>query len=110
MIVLFTGFLGLSYSVTGDEQRIRPGEDKGLLQVEVPVSGKIIRGRHPITQLIEQAEDQATKLQELKDSVKTLDDAVANYKSTFGLDPPEGFDKWYATFRVERIPSHQLMG
>jgi hypothetical protein len=95
--VIFTLFLILSYSTTGDEQRIRDdglGSGKGLMEVELPAPGKTIRARHPIAQLIEQAEGMASEMRDLRGSIRTLEDAVANYKETFGLDPPEGFDRW----------------
>lgn len=95
--VIFTLFLLLSYSTTGDEQRIRSdglGLGKGLMEVELPAPGKTIRARHPIAQLIEQAEGKAVEMRDLKESIRTLEDAVANYRETFGLDPPEGFDRW----------------
>lgn len=95
--VIFTLFLILSYSATGDEQRIRSdglGSEKGLMEIELPAPGRTIRARHPIAQLIEQAEGKASEIRELRESIRTLEDAVANYKETFGLDPPEGFDRW----------------
>jgi hypothetical protein len=95
--VIFTLFLILSYSMTGDEQRIRDdglGFGKGLIEVELPAPGRTIRARHPVAQLIEQAEAKALEMGELRESIRTLEDAVANYKETFGLDPPEGFDRW----------------
>jgi hypothetical protein len=95
--VIFTLFLVLSYSTTGDEQRIRSDglrSGKGLMEVELPAPGKTIRARHPIAQLIEQAEGRASEMRELRESIRTLEDAVANYKEAFGLNPPEGFDRW----------------
>jgi hypothetical protein len=95
--VIFTLFLLLSYSTTGDEQRIRSdrlGSGKGLMEVELPAPGRTIRARHPIAQLIKEAEGKASQMRDLRESIRTLEDAVANYKETFGLDPPEGFDRW----------------
>jgi hypothetical protein len=95
--VIFTLFLLLSYSTTGDEQRIPDdglGSGKGLMEVELPAPGRTIRARHPIAQLVEQAGGKASEMRELRESIRTLEDAVANYKKTFGLDPPEGFDRW----------------
>lgn len=81
--------------------------EKGLIQVEVPELNVESQGldserksikamkKHPITLLIEQAEEHAREMAELEDSIRTLEDAVRNYKETFGMDPPEGFDVWY---------------
>lgn len=113
--VIFTLFLVLSYSTTGDEQQIRDdglGSGKGLMEIELPAPGRTIRARHPIAQLMEQAEEKAVEMRELRESIRTLEDAVANYKETFGLDPPEGFDRWSvlrsSSFRdALSNPSHQ---
>jgi hypothetical protein len=96
-IVLLTLFLALSYSTSGDEQRIRPGQtmlDRGMLRVGLPSIGKVLAGDHPIKTLIRQAEDTAEEMAKLKTSVDSLDDAVANYRQAFGMEPPEGFEKW----------------
>jgi len=96
-IVLLMLFIALSYSVTGDEQRIRPGQtmlDRGMLRVGLPSIGKVLTGDHPIKTLIKQAEGKAEELARLKASVDNLDDAVSNYRQAFGMEPPEGFEKW----------------
>lgn len=95
--VIFTLFLVLSYSTTGDEQRIRDDglrSGKGMIEIELPAPGKTIRAQHPIAQLMEQAEEKAVEMRDLRESIRTLEDAVANYKDAFGLDPPEGFERW----------------
>lgn len=50
---------------------------------------------HPIRELIERAhmlyEEQQRKIQ----SIRTLEDAVEDYKRAFKMDPPRGFDTWY---------------
>ena len=97
VIVLLTLFLAVSYSVSGDEQRIRPGEsvlDRGLIRVGLPSVGKVLAGDHPITTLIKQAEEKAEELSKLKASVDNLNDAVLNYRQAFDMDPPDGFEKW----------------
>ena len=48
--------------------------------------------RHPILELIENAERKWDKL--LKSQSKTLAEAVAEYKRRYQRNPPRGFDKW----------------
>lgn len=109
VVVLFITYLGLSRSATGDEQRIPSRGGRGLLEVRLSTTGKTIRRRHPINELIEKAEQKAIKIQELKESIKTLDDAVANYQDTFGLDPPEGFDKWSVHAQLQFDPVRPIL-
>ena len=34
-------------------------------------------------------------METIRQSVKSLDDAVRDYKKAFRMNPPEGFDRWY---------------
>lgn len=49
---------------------------------------------HPITMLIEEAKEKKRVMEEKKESVRSLEDAVRDYRESFGMDPPEGFDAW----------------
>jgi len=68
--------------------------DRGMLRVGLPSIGNVLTGDHPIKTLIKQAEGKAEELARLKASVDNLDDAVSNYRQAFGMEPPEGFEKW----------------
>jgi hypothetical protein len=96
-IALLTLFLISSCSISGDGQRIRPGRvvlERGLMRVGLPSIGKAFPSEHPIKTLIKRAEEKAEEMKRLRGSIKTLEDAVSNYRETFGMEPPEGFEKW----------------
>ncbi|RPA87981.1 hypothetical protein BJ508DRAFT_1062 [Ascobolus immersus RN42] len=50
--------------------------------------------QHPIPGLIQDGLAKWEKM--LSSQSKTYDEAVANYKRRYKLDPPAGFDKWYS--------------
>jgi hypothetical protein len=49
---------------------------------------------HPITTVIRDAEKKAEQLEAKIGGIKTFEDAVADYRETFGMDPPRGFRNW----------------
>lgn len=51
--------------------------------------------KHPIRLLIERARKQVEQLDERIKGVKTLQDAVDDYKTTWGMKPPKGIDVWW---------------
>lgn len=50
---------------------------------------------HPIRQLIERAQMLYDEQQMKIASIRTLEDAVEDYRQAFDMDPPRGFDTWY---------------
>jgi hypothetical protein len=59
---------------------------------------------HPITSLIQAANEEHEKWTRQAGSSKTLEDAVTRYRERHWRDPPPGFDKWY-----EYATSHSSM-
>lgn len=49
---------------------------------------------HPIAILIREAEKKADRLDAKIRSIRTLEDAEADYRAAFGMDPPRGFRRW----------------
>jgi hypothetical protein len=49
---------------------------------------------HPILELIARGRAIHAEHEEKKASVTSLEAAVEDYVRAFGLDPPEGFDRW----------------
>ena len=63
----------------------------GLLHLSTSVSGRRAL-RHPVTELVAHAEaDWAARTARAS---RSLDEAVAEYKSRYGRPPPKGFDHW----------------
>lgn len=58
-----------------------------------------ITSSHPIRRLMQEAEDTFDALK--KKQSRSLEEAVTNYKTRYGINPPPGFDKWYR-FAKER--------
>ena len=54
---------------------------------------------HPIIELIKEGNAKAKAIEKKRADVTTLMDAVRDYREAFEMDPPEGFDKWYALAR-----------
>jgi beta-1,2-xylosyltransferase len=52
------------------------------------------RGSHPILELIERAKRLASELEAKRHQVTSLQDAVDDYRRSFGMMPPEGFEDW----------------
>lgn len=50
--------------------------------------------RHPIEELIERGKERFEALERKKEGIKTLGDAVEDYRREYGMEPPEGFDTW----------------
>jgi hypothetical protein len=69
--------------------------DKHGLRV-VPLAQEKKLSEHPITTLIREVEKKAEQLEAKIGGIKTFEDAVAEYRETFGMDPPRGFRNWYA--------------
>ncbi|KAL7423141.1 hypothetical protein Q5752_002441 [Cryptotrichosporon argae] len=59
------------------------------------------RPEHPIYELMERAEERWARL--LASQSTSLDAAVATYRRRYGLDPPAGFDAWYAWCAVHGV-------
>lgn len=57
------------------------------------VEGKVDVVQHPISMLMEEAEEKFRK--KLKSQSKTLKDAVVEYKRRYQREPPKGFDDWW---------------
>lgn len=51
-------------------------------------------GDHPILELIQRGRDLAVKHAEIRDGISSLEDAVADYRAAFGMNPPVGFEQW----------------
>lgn len=49
---------------------------------------------HPILELIERARLLNDRMEQKRRQVSSLADAVEDYRTTFGMMPPEGFDEW----------------
>lgn len=83
----------LGYAVKGG--RKRKGslrfDPKGIAVMDPPKEGG---GQHPIYELMERGEERWYNLLEAQS--RTLDRAVQEYKRRYFLDPPAGFDKWWA--------------
>lgn len=54
-----------------------------------------LHDRHPVEILLERGRAQAKAIEERIASVKTLEDAVADYEKAWGMKPPKGFDHWF---------------
>lgn len=54
-------------------------------------------GRHPIEELIQRGKEKAEELERKKSGVKSLRDAVEDYRLNFRKEPPEGFETWSVT-------------
>ena len=50
---------------------------------------------HPILQLIEKGKQRVLEKEKRRLKVRSLRDAVEDYREAFGMDPPEGFDAWW---------------
>ncbi|KPV74609.1 glycosyltransferase family 90 protein, partial [Rhodotorula graminis WP1] len=48
---------------------------------------------HPISHLVSRAEQEWDDL--LRRQSQTLEDAVAEYRRRYGMNPPVGFDSWW---------------
>jgi beta-1,2-xylosyltransferase len=51
--------------------------------------------KHPIERLMERAKKQVKALESRINQVETLDDAVEEYETSYGMAPPKGFEDWY---------------
>lgn len=49
---------------------------------------------HPVRALMDRAERLHEEQQVKIASIKSLEDAVEDYRQAFGMDPPRGFDTW----------------
>jgi hypothetical protein len=49
---------------------------------------------HPIRQLIERAQELHDEQQMKIASIRTIEDAVEDYREAYGMEPPRGFDVW----------------
>ncbi len=78
---------------TGPKVRNRP---PGLLVLPLPIpaKGNAVAVEHPILYLVEQARELKDSIENRKAQVQTLQDAVDDYQLQFGIDPPEGFERW----------------
>lgn len=56
---------------------------------------------HPIRQLIERAQEQYDEQQRKIASIRTLEDAVKDYREAYDMEPPRGFDTWYVLVSYE---------
>lgn len=54
-----------------------------------------LHDQHPVELLIERGRAQAKAIEDRIASVKTLEDAVADYEQAWGMKPPKGFDYWF---------------
>lgn len=52
------------------------------------------RGDHPIVELMERAKRLNREMNQIKEQSRTLKGAIRDYVTKFGMQPPEGFDKW----------------
>lgn len=83
----------LGYAMKGGRRRKSSLRyDKlGLAVLSPPQEGD---GQHPIYELMERGEERWYAL--LDSQSRTLSSAVAEYKRRYILDPPAGFDRWWA--------------
>lgn len=58
-------------------------------------AGTMLRA-HPLLALIEEGRRRAAAVQKVRDGVRILRHAAVDYRRAFGVDPPEGFDIWWA--------------
>jgi len=56
---------------------------------------------HPIPKLMRDAELKHKAL--LARQSKSLSDAIAEYKKRYGMDPPKGFDEWFAFAKKNNV-------
>jgi hypothetical protein len=61
----------------------------------VTVRNDGLLSHHPILDLIEQGCRSAARVEAVRQSVQSLEDAVEDYQMAFDMDPPEGFDAWW---------------
>lgn len=59
-----------------------------------PLESEDARAVHPLLELIQRGRDTARQHDQIRESIRSLEDAARDYKTAFGLDPPEGFDQW----------------
>lgn len=69
-----------------------PRDKHGLLVLPLDQEKKL--REHPIATLIPQAEKKADQLDAKIRGIRKLEDAVADYRDAFGMEPPRGFQKW----------------
>lgn len=50
--------------------------------------------KHPILQLIAAADEQYAQMEQRRSAETSLQDAVDDYVRTWGMQPPEGFERW----------------
>jgi hypothetical protein len=83
----------LGYAVKGGRQRKSSLRfDKlGLAVLDPTIEGG---GEHPIYELMERGEEKWHQL--LANQSRTLGGAVQEYKRRYTIDPPAGFDQWWA--------------
>ncbi|KAI5804355.1 glycosyl transferase family 90-domain-containing protein [Geopyxis carbonaria] len=74
-------------------------ESIGITHNLAPSPTILSKGQHPITQLIKEAEERYTSMQ--NNQSKTLAQAVKEYQRRYKMNPPPHFDKWYE-FAKER--------
>ncbi|KAL1412895.1 hypothetical protein Q8F55_000644 [Vanrija albida] len=98
--------------VPGSGHRIRPRTmqflKNGLAEILPLRRGS--RPEHPFYELMEKGEEQWRTIRERQS--RSLDDAVKQYKFRYNLDPPAGFDAWFAWARehgVELVDEYDLM-
>jgi hypothetical protein len=71
----------------------------GMATLLPPAPG--LKAEHPIYELMERAEERWDKI--LSSQSTTLSQAVAEYRSRYGIAPPKGFDVWFAWCRSHNI-------
>lgn len=54
-----------------------------------------INGTHPIVMLIKRGRAMHEAQEKKRRRVNSLRRALSDYREAFGMDPPEGFDKWW---------------
>ncbi|ORX40087.1 CAP1-related protein [Kockovaella imperatae] len=87
--------LPLGYAVPGGRRGRKSSltfDKKGMAVLKPSIIGQ--RREHPIYELMERAETRWFDL--LSSQSKTLGEAAKEYKKRYLLDPPAGFDAWFA--------------
>lgn len=90
-IALFTHGSGSSSSGRSNRPDSVLKYKEGLAYVP---DGEDWRGDHPIMELMERAKRLKREMDQVKEQTVSLDGAVRDYITKFGMQPPEGFEKW----------------
>ena len=92
----------LGFAVSGGRRGRKSSllfDSEGLATLASTAPGQ--KREHPIYELMESAEDKWTNL--IASQSKTLQAASAEYKRRYILDPPAGFDAWFAFCQANGI-------